>query len=806
MSIEHAIIQRSRPWVQATNVEAILTEELSKGCSREISATPVCLVPPYRNLQKAETELQQPIISGNTLVIYRIWLSPEQIFSWTRNERFLKELSRVHSPILFEIYGNSTIMQMQFRCASEDAHTLRTAFSGELLQCQLTEEETCPFSTSLSHASSLSFRDYLPAAPAYHLNLTIHEEFEFTPLESFLCAIAGLPESATGFYQCLFQPVPPNSGWHRNIETLYDLEYLHRAFSESRSLHFSAQLPSSELRLATQRMERKAHPDKPIFATALRIGLLEEEDVSDKQLESLTTFLGLFQQGSKRLQYVDSTDYAPVVPQDRQRELLSNGQVHRNGFLLNSNELSGLVHLFPPEIVTDRSLPLELASDFSNDIQDIQGTVIGSTRIAGRDHPVAIDPLLRERSVHILGGSGSGKTTVMQHMVLQDIEEGCGLVYIDPHGDAVRELLSYIPDKHLDRVIWFDPNSPNLIPAWNPLALHSQTNLHRLADDTLASIERVSRDWGDRLGMILRNGLLGLLQSKPEPVTLMDLYHLIRADSPQGKTLREMIVSGCEDETVRNFWKHDFLKDYKRGDLAAPKHKLDKLLGGGGIQLMFSQPESRINIREIMDGGKILLVDLSTVGEETRRILGSFLLTQHMITAFGRSTIPYAERRPFGIYIDECHLFTSIDAIENLITQARKFRIRLTIANQFLRQFGRVSQIDALSTVGSTILGRLDKNDASYFAKDFQGKVKPEDIVSLEPYRMFARLDTSICKIATHPLPEPVRRDITSIIESSYKQYYRPASEIRARASKQEAYSPRLPEGLTDDDFYYDEF
>ena len=408
--------------------------------------------------------------------------------------------------------------------------------------------------------------------------------------------------------------------------------------------------------------------------------------------------------------------------------------------------------------------------------------------------------------MHIIGSSGCGNSTVLSPIALQDIEESCGLVFIDPHGDTIRDLLQRIPEKSLDRVIWFDPGDSKHIPMWNPLTLNHGENLYRLADDTLSSIEHISRDWGDRLAMILRNGLLGLLQSKTEPVTLIDLYHLIRHDSPEGNALKDQIIENCADETVRSFWKHDF-KDYKRSDLAAPKHKLDKLLSGGGIQLMFSQPDSRINIRRIMDEGSILLVDLSTVGEETRRIIGAFLLTQHMVAALGRSRIRRKERKPFSIIIDEAHLFTSVSAIENIITQARKYRIRLVLAHQFLKQFGRASQIDALSTTGSTLMGRLDRNDASYFAKDMGGQVKPDDITGLEPYRMFARLDTNIHKIATAPLPKPVRENVSTIIDNSRSKYYRPAQELRESLSKRSV--PKITAAQNDlasADFEYDEF
>ncbi|WP_309400018.1 type IV secretory system conjugative DNA transfer family protein [Cerasicoccus maritimus] len=805
MSIEAAMIQRSRSFLQGRQIERILESELLKGCSSEISPEPVALIPPYRHLRTLANEIicePKPMLDP---AIFRLWLSPQQEFSWVHSERFLKELTRISSPATFEIHGNSQDIQLQFRINQDDAGVLQTAFNGEHQSCQLTRPETCAFRNCLRQAKHLTFRDYYPAAP-YHGSLTRHDEFVFTPFESLLCALSYLPEDVVGFYQCVFQPV--SHAWHENIETIYDLEYLYHAHRDGRSLQYASQLPSTELKLMTQRLERKADPDKPFFATVIRIGMISDKPVAPNDMQSLTTFLGLLQQNAKQLTYLDQDDYAPVLPSNSQRRMLEQGVVHRNGFLCNSQELVSFVHTFDARVVTERQLPIELASDFASDLDaTTEGVVVGLARNTGVDVPIRIPSELRERTVHLMGSSGSGKTSVMIHMALQDVAEGHGLVFIDPHGDAVKDILTRLPEEHLHRVIWLDAGNPNVVPAWNPLHLEDGANLHRLADDMLASIERVSTAWGDRLAHVLRNGLLGLLQAKPQ-ATLRDLYDLIR-DTPSGAALRELIVSNAADDTVCTFWKHDFMKAYKRSDLAAPAHKLDKLMSGGTIQLMYSQRESRIGIPRVMDEGSVLLVDLSTIGQEARSHLGSFLLTQFMTAALGRSQTSYERRRSFGVYLDECHLFVGPDTIESLITQARKYRVRLVLANQYLKQFGRASQIDALSTVGCAILGRLDRHDASYLAKDFSRKgVTADDLASLEPYTMFARLDTEVCKLRTLPLTEPVRRDVSGIIQDSYERYYRSAEEVRGELSgnRRSPVAGATQQTESEGDFYYEEF
>ncbi|MBC2592763.1 ATP-binding protein [Ruficoccus amylovorans] len=793
MAIEAALIQHSLPLLRGRSIERILAEEAGKGRSTFISQEPVSVTPPCRSLRNmGENHVPEPNVSHD-YQSFRIWMSPGYEFDWVRSERFIKELLAVKGPVLFEIYGNEAGIQLQFGVSRADVDAVQVAFTAEHSTCQLTRANTCRFRNHLTQSSHFAFRDYYPVS-VYHENLTCSSEFRYTPLEALLCALGRLPEDTTGFYQCIMQPA--TGVWHENVAVLYDLHYLHSSYREGNAPRYGMQLPSSELHMQAQRMERKAHPDKPMFAAALRIGVVSDTPISAAMMQSLCSFTGLFQHGSRALAYLSERDYS--LSTDSQCRMLELGAVHRHGFIVNSQELAGLVHLFDSKVVAEHRLPIEFNTTLSPDPGELsEGVVIGMARSNGEDVPVCIASQLRERSVHLIGVSGSGKTSVMVNMALQDAGAGQGVVFIDPHGDAVRDILARLSEQELERTIWFDPGDPDYVPLWNPLALGAGANAHRLADDLLSSIERVSTAWGDRLAHILRNGLLGLIQAKPD-ATLSDLYDLIRKDSPEAKRLRTLIVNNATDETVRNFWKVDFLKDYQKGDLAAPKHKLHKLISS---QPVFCQSECRINLPTIMNEGRILLVDLSSVGAETRKHLGSFMLTQVMIAALARSKVPYTERKPFGVFLDEAHLFVGPETIEDMIAQTRKYRIRLTLAHQYLKQFGRAAQIDALSTVGSTLIGRIDRNDAGYFAKDLSVHgITADNLVGLKKYHMVARLDTCVCTLKTRPLPEPVHTDLRGIIQDSYRKYYTPAKRRRQAGNGSSSAKS------ADEEFFYDEF
>ena len=401
----------------------------------------------------------------------------------------------------------------------------------------------------------------------------------------------------------------------------------------------------------------------------------------------------------------------------------------------------------------------------------------------------------------------------MENMFLQDIKEGKGAVFIDAHSDAVKRLMTIVPEEHVERCIYFNPGDPEWVPSWNPLFVPPGGDPYLMADDFVSALERVSKHWGDRLAHVLRNGLIAL--SYLNDATLRDLYHLVRTKSPESEGLIARIVASDVDGAVRSFWEHDFKQDYRPADLASPKHKLDPLVVGGTVSLMLSQPHSAIQFRKLMDERKVLLVDLSTIGSDAREVLGSLMLTLFMMATLSRSNIEASDRHPFSIFADEAHLFVSADAIENTIAQARKFGVSLCIAHQYLNQF-KAQQVDALSTVGASILGRLDKHDSQHFSKDLQDLVEPKDLISLKPYEMIGRIGTDVVRFQTVKCEEPP--DISRrqrIIEQTHNNYCIPAGNVHRLIFERQAEEPKGVLSLNTDlgnsdmksqDLSYDEF
>ena len=374
---------------------------------------------------------------------------------------------------------------------------------------------------------------------------------------------------------------------------------------------------------------------------------------------------------------------------------------------------------------------------------------------------------------------------------MDDINKGHGVAVFDPHHDMVERLLSLIPEEHVERVIYFDPSNTDWIPLWNPLARIPGQDIGRMTDDLIGVLKSFVSGWGDRMEHLFRQAIFGLLHISGG--TFRDIYDILRS-SDESKEIRKLVLDVVQNDVARQFWTHD-ITDYKSVDLGPPKHKLSKLLLSSTCSsLMLSQPQNSFNFRRIMDDGMIFLADLSPkLGDEIKKILGGFLVAEMYLTALSRLDMPREERKPFHMYLDEGYHFTT-DTIEDTIAQSRKCGVSLTLAHQYLRQFD-AKKIDALGTVGTTIVFNVDSGDAGHLSKAFKKRAEANDFIDLAKYEAIVRCGTEaggteIVKIKTlKPLEIPVKNFKDRIIAESREKYYLPTPEVR-RIIKQRRQRP----------------
>ncbi len=629
MNLERALVAQTGPYMLAAKAQALIDAEEGKGCDGRILPNPVALEPVFNPitvpkdilaLKDRPTWIYESPPSEHELVRFQTWMSPDQPFDWVCIELFLKQLLQVSHRVGLEITGNCERISITLLCHEEDIPVVATAFCGKLKHCRLSRLEDCLFSDIEPEAwDEIIFHDYFPEPPYSHL-LTRPNELRNSPYECLFTALANIPMPARGFCQVLFQPVSPANNWHRNIEILMDLEYVAKLVgSVGHFQRYAQQAPSGDLRQMAGEVETKAHNDKPLYSAAFRIAVLGADNIAQKYLQSLTVFSSLFLHGGRALRSVTETAYKSILCPRQIREMFELGLTYRPGFLVNSTELAGLSH-FPPATIAEH---LEVSTDLLDTLatssnHPLEGTPVGTFNIANEEYRMRISQKIRIRHTHVIGRPSMGKSTLEEHMVLDDIREGHGVAVLDPHGDLVERMLGLIPEECIDRVIYFDPSDPDWVPLWNPMQKVPGQDIGRMADDLVGVLKSFVTGWGDRMEHILRHSIYALLHLSGS--TLLDIADILRTGSKESETMRRLILEVVENEEARNFWKHDF-NTYRPDEFAPPKHKLSKLLVGGTVSLMLSQPQSSFNFRRIMDDGSIFLGNLSKIGTEVREIL-----------------------------------------------------------------------------------------------------------------------------------------------------------------------------------------
>ena len=786
MPAEHALAQQVRAHLLATRATEVLHREAAKGCQPGLANQPVALEPAYRSIGDlrplrgvADNEpwILEASLPENELRQMEAWISPQQVCDWQRAESFLKQLALARRRIVFGIVGNSKRIAAQFLCQRADEAVLRTAFKGQFEHCELSAgaAPTLPEGHD-ERASEAVFSDYYPLPPYSHL-FTRPDELQRSPFATLIQALTQIPPSAVGIYQVVFQAVAPDHNWHQNVQGLFTLEFNLRLQAGSDPRRYAQQNPEGDLRQMALQLEDKAHNDKPFFAVALRIAVLNGEAHGHDLLRALELVTGLIQHGGQRLCALSEVDYRQLHATDVVRNMFLAGATYRPGFLANSAELAALVHLPSSELTAHiHSTELNKLETLPPSESLSQGTPLGYCAYAGVQKPVCIGLDVRDRHCHVIGRPGMGKSRLLEGMLLDDVDRGAGVALIDPHGDLVERILELIPERAIDRVIYFNPGDPDWVPLWNPLQPIPGHDPGRMADDLVSAIKKIVEDWGDRLDHILRNifyGVLCLPGSK-----LQDVSTLLRTGNERGDELRRAILGVVRSATARDFWECDF-KKYNKDDLGPPRNKLSKLLLSGTVSLMLSQAESAFNFRQIMDTGQVLLVDLSGLGGQLRDVLGCLMIALLNLTAISRSKIAASQRREFHIYCDEAHRFMT-DSLAEIITQARKYKVSLTLAHHYMRQFS-TAQADAIASVGSAVVFNVDQRDAAYLTKDMQGLVEAKDLITLEPFQAIARIGGNVVRFRTTRPPAahvPNYRD--EIIRRSHARYYKPTGQVRA--------------------------
>ena len=417
----------------------------------------------------------------------------------------------------------------------------------------------------------------------------------------------------------------------------------------------------------------------------------------------------------------------------------------------------------------------------SNNNQDI--TIIAKTNFHGQGRLFGIKRDDRRRHMHIIGKTGMGKTSLLLNMAVSDIRNGSGLAFVDPHGDVADALLDYIPEHRVKDVVYFNPQDLEYPIAFNVLGDVPENQRHIVSDGLVGVFKKIWADsWGPRLEYILRNAILTLLEN--ENSTLLDIMRIL-----VDKNFRANIVYKMQDPVLKQFWlnEYDGYTDKLLVEAIAPiQNKVGQFTSSPLIRNIIGQPKSSFNLREIMDQKKILIMNLSkgAVGEGGAQLLGAMMITKMQLAAMSRVDIPENERQDFYAYIDEFQNF-STDSFAEILSEARKYRLSLILAHQYVEQLSEVVRGAVFGNVGTTIVFRIGAADAEFMEREFTPVLTIEDLVNLPKWKIYLKL--MIDGVTSQPfsadtLPDPEPELISNrekIVEFSRQTYGNKKSTLR---------------------------
>lgn len=344
----------------------------------------------------------------------------------------------------------------------------------------------------------------------------------------------------------------------------------------------------------------------------------------------------------------------------------------------------------------------------------------------------------RRRHMYVIGKTGTGKSTLLANMAINDLKNDEGLCVIDPHGDLVETILDYIPSHRINDVVYFDPSDPERTVKINLFEGKNVAHRELIASGIVSIFQKLYEySWGPRLEYILRNALLTLLKS--DQARLSDILELLTNEK-----FREKIVEKLDDPILKSFWLNEFgrLQERQKSESIAPiLNKVGQFVSSPLIRDVVNARQSSFDIEDIMSQGKILLVNLSQgkLGEDNATLLGAMLITKIQLAAMSRVHIKEEDRRDFYLYVDEFQNFAT-QSFNKILSEARKYRLNLVLANQYIAQIPEDVQKAIFGNCGSMVSFVMGPNDADAFAKEYAQKYTPEDLVSLGRYQIINKL------------------------------------------------------------------
>ena len=368
-------------------------------------------------------------------------------------------------------------------------------------------------------------------------------------------------------------------------------------------------------------------------------------------------------------------------------------------------------------------------------------TYFGQTDSRGRRTPFGIKEKDRSRHMYVIGKTGMGKSTLLENMAIQDIKNGHGLCFVDPHGKTADLLLDYVPENRIKDVLYFAPFDMDFPVSFNIMEDVGPDKRHLVVNGLMATFEKIWVDaWSARMAYILQNTLLALLEYPDS--TLLGVNRML-----VDKEYRKLVVSNVTDPSVKSFWVDEFAKytdRYTQEATPAIQNKVGQFASNPLIRNIIGQSKSTFDLRRLMDEKKIIIVNLSKgkVGEGNANLLGSMFITKIYLAAMSRADVTETELQKlpnFYLYVDEFQSFAN-KSFADILSEARKYKLNLTLAHQYIEQMEEEVSAAVFGNVGTMAVFRVGAFDAEFLEKEFAPAIMAEDLVNLGIYQIYIKL------------------------------------------------------------------
>jgi len=420
-------------------------------------------------------------------------------------------------------------------------------------------------------------------------------------------------------------------------------------------------------------------------------------------------------------------------------------------------------------------------------------TLFAKTNFRNKQVPFGIKREDRRKHMYVIGKTGMGKTTMMENMIIQDIVNDNGLAFVDPHGDSVEKILNYIPARRINDVVYFNPSDMEFPIAFNILESVDPRYKHLVASGLMGVFTKIWANlWSARMEYILNNAILALLDSPGN--TLLGISRMLI-----DKKYRKRIVDNVRDPIVKSFWQDEFAnwnEKYRMEAIAPIQNKVGQFLSSGIIRNIVGQPKSTVDLRELMDNKKILLMNLSKgrVGEDNSALLGAMIITKLQLAALSRVDIPEEDRNDFYLYVDEFQNFAT-ESFATILSEARKYRLNLIVGHQYIGQLvqenNNTKVRDAVfGNVGTIVTFRVGAADAEFLEKEFMPIFTENDLVNIPKHTVILKL--MINGVASDPftaetLPPGTYEKTDNgekIVRVSRERYANPVADVEDKITK----------------------